>query len=173
MAAGDDEEFASGGEFRASVTAIGAKFREGGKNVKLRDGRGGLAQARRFCGNAGAQVDEKLALDFEDAFVGGKDFAFVFFQLRRSEALGIDQSLLALVIVGREMQVGLGNFNVVAENMVEADFKRSDVGALTLALFHGGDDLFAVLAKIAQLVEFGVKAGANDAGLGGQRRRFV
>src|SRR5260370_10254770 len=163
MAAGDDEEFAGGSEVRASVTAIGAKFREGGKNVKLRDGRGGLAQTRRFCGNAGAQVDEKLALDFEDALVGGKDFALVFFQLRRSETLRVDQGLLALVIVGREMQVGLGNFDVIAENMVEADFKRSDVGALALALFHRGEDLFALLATLAPFVALRVAAAAVDA----------
>src|SRR5258707_3711092 len=173
MAAGNDEEFAGGSEFRASVTAIGAKFREGGKNVKLRDGRGGRAEARRFCGNAGAQIDEKLALDFEDALVGGEDFALVFFQLWRSETLGVDQGLLALVISGREMQVGLGNFDVVAENMVEADFKRSDVGALALALFHGGDNLLAVLAEVAQLVELGVEAAADDAGIGGESGRLV
>jgi len=57
--------------------------------------------------------------------------------------------------------------------VIEADFERSDVGALALALFHGRDDLFAVLAEIAQLIEFGVKAAANDARLGGQRGRFI
>jgi len=36
------------------------------------------------------------------------------------KALGIDQSLLALVVRGREMQVGPGNFDVVAEDVVEA-----------------------------------------------------
>src|SRR5260221_90612 len=53
------------------------------------------------------------------------------------------------------MQVGLGNFDVVAEDMVKADFERRDIGALALALFHGSDDLLAVLAEVAQLVELG------------------
>src|SRR6202030_2093712 len=103
-----------------------------------------------------------------NALVGGEDFAFVFFQLRGSEALRVDQRLLALVIVGREVQVGLGNFDVVAENVIEANLQRSDVGALALALFHGGDDLLAVLAEIAQLVELGGKAAAGAAGIGGE-----
>src|SRR5882757_10574657 len=71
------------------------------------------------------------------------------------------------------MQIGLGNFDVIAEDVIETDFERSDVGALALALFHGSDDLLAVLAEIAQLVEFSVEAGANDARLGGQRGRFI
>jgi len=71
------------------------------------------------------------------------------------------------------MQIGLGNFDVIAEDVIETDFQRSDVGALALALFHGSDDLFAVLAEVAQLVQLGVEAAANDAGLGGQRGRFI
>src|SRR5260370_39507378 len=103
MAASDDKKFASGGKLGASVTAIGAKFREGGKHVKLRDGRGGLAQTRCLCGDAGAQVDEKLALDFEDALGGGEDFAVVLFQLCWSEAFRIDERLVALVSGVRQM----------------------------------------------------------------------
>ncbi len=139
----------------------------------MRDGRRCFAQPRRFPGDARAQIDEKLPLDFEDALVGGEDFALVFLQLRTSEALGVDEGLLALVVAGREMQVRFGDLDVVPEDLVEADFERSDIGALPLALFHRGDDLLAVLAEIAQLVEFGVKAAADDAGIGGERGWLV
>src|SRR5258708_39306073 len=71
------------------------------------------------------------------------------------------------------MQVGLGDFNVVAEDVVEADFEGGDVSALALALFHGSDDLFAVLAEVAQLSELDVKAAADDAGIGGESGRIV
>ena len=98
---------------------------------------------------------------------------FVFLELGGSVALGVDEGLLALVVGGREMQIGLGNLDVVAENLVETDLERTDGGALALALFHGGDDLLAVLAEVAQLVEFGVIAAANDAWLGGEGGRFV
>src|SRR5258707_10859700 len=168
MATGDDEEFAGGVEFGAGVAAVGSEFCKRGEDIQLRYGAGGFAQARGFRGDARAQVDKKLPLDFEDALVGGENFALVFLQFGRSEALGVDEGLLALVIVGGKMQVGLGDFNVVAEDVVEADFEGGDVGALALALFHGSDDLFAVLAEVAQLVELAVEAAADDAGIGGE-----
>ena len=106
MAAGNDEEFAGGGKFRPSVAAVGGELRKRSEDVELRDGSRRLAQARGLGSDAGAQIDEKLALDFEDALVGGEDFALVFFQFGRGEALGVDEGLLTFVIGGREMQVG-------------------------------------------------------------------
>src|SRR5260370_10927478 len=157
MTCGDDEKFTAGVELGPDVAAVGREFGERGKHVELRDGRRCFAQRRRFPGDARAQIDEKLPLNFEDALIGSEYFALVFLQLCTSEALGVDEGLLALVVAGREMQVRLGDLDVVAENLVEADFERSDVGALALALFHRGDDLLAVLAEIAQLVEVGVE----------------
>jgi hypothetical protein len=75
--------------------------------------------------------------------------------------------LFAFVVGGRVGEIGLGNFDVVAKDLVEADFEGVDAGAFAFALFHGGDDLLAVLAEIAEFVEFGVIAGADHAGLGG------
>ena len=89
----------------------------------MSDSGSGAAQARGLGSNGGTNVDEKLAFDCDDALVSGEDFAFVSLQLRRSEALGVDQGLLALVIGRSKMQVGLGDFDVVAENLVEADFQ--------------------------------------------------
>jgi len=81
--------------------------------------------------------------------------------------------LFAFVVGGREVQVGLGDFDVVAKDLIEADFEGVDAGPLALALFHGGDDLFAVLGEIAEFVEFGVEAGANHAGIGGKSGGFI
>ncbi len=67
--------------------------------------------------------------------------------------------------------MGLGDFNVEAENLVVADAQRADAGALALAFLHGGDNLAAVLAQVAQFVELGMAAAANDAGVAGLRRR--
>src|SRR5208337_4710829 len=46
MAASDDEEFAGGSEFRASVAAVGGELGEGSEDVELSDGGGGSAEAR-------------------------------------------------------------------------------------------------------------------------------
>jgi len=71
------------------------------------------------------------------------------------------------------MEIGPRDFDVVAEDLVEADFEGVDAGALALALFHGGDDLLAVFADIAEFVEFGVVAGPDHAGFGGGGGRLV
>jgi hypothetical protein len=173
VAAADDEEFAGVVEFRANVAAIGGEFRERGEDVELGDGGSGAAEASGFGGDAGADVNEELALDLEDAFVGGENFALVVFEFGRGEALGVHEGLLAFVICGSVGEIGFGNFDVVAEDLIEADFEGVDAGALAFALFHGGDDLLAVLAQIAEFVEFGMVPGADHAGFGGGSGRLV
>ena len=90
-----------------------------------------------------------------------EDSGLVVLELGRGEALGIDQGLLALVVGGNGLEVGLGDLDVVAEDIVEADFKepmpvrwrsRSSMAAM---------DWRAALAEGAQLVELGVDAGAR------------
>src|SRR5580700_952549 len=77
MAATDDEKFTRVVEFGADVAAVGGEFGKRGEDVELGHGGGSAAEACGFGGDAGANVDEELALDFEDAFVGGEDFSFV------------------------------------------------------------------------------------------------
>src|SRR6267378_3407965 len=115
MTATDNEQFARGIEFWASVAAVGGKLCEGREHVELRNSAGGAAQARGLCADAGADVHEELAFNFQDALVGGKDLALVFLELRRSETLRIDESLLAFVIGGREMQIRFRNLDVIPE----------------------------------------------------------
>ena len=71
------------------------------------------------------------------------------------------QRLLTLVVGGREVQVRLRNLNVVTEDIVVADLQRSDSRALAFAGFDLGDVLPAVLAKVAEFVEFRVVPRAN------------
>ncbi len=71
------------------------------------------------------------------------------------------------------MEIRLRNLHVVAKNRIEANLQRRDAGAFALALFHGRDNLLAVLAEVAKLVELAVIAAANDAGIVGESRRLV
>jgi len=173
MAAADDQEFSRGIEFWACVSTIGRKFCKASEDVKLGDGGCGAAEAGSFGGDAGADVDVELALDFKNAFIGGEDFAFVVFKLAAGESLGVDKSLLAFVIGRSELEIGFRNFDVVAKDVIEADFERVDSGAFTLAFFHGGNDLLAVLAEVSEFVKFSVIAGADHAGVGGESGRIV
>ena len=110
-----------------------------------------------------AYFGEQLLFEREDFVLGVQNFALVVFQLRRGEALGVDQSLLALIVGGGQVLVGLGDFDVVTEDVVEADLQRLDAGAGAFASLDLRDDLAAIAAEIAQLVEIGVEARADGA----------
>ena len=75
--------------------------------------------------------------------------------------------LLAVIVGGHGVQVGLGDFDVVAEDAIEANLERVDAGARALALLHLRDHLLARAADVAQLVELRVDAVADH------RRRRV
>ena len=120
-----------------------------------------------------AHLGEQFFFQREDLVFGVEDLALVVLQLGRGEALGVDQSLLALVVGGGQVLVGLGDFDVVAEDVVEADLQRLDAGAGALAGLDLGDDLAAIAAKVAQFVEIGVAAGADGAAIGQVDGRLV
>src|SRR5579859_8121830 len=71
------------------------------------------------------------------------------------------------------MEIGFGNLHVIPEYRIETNFQRVNAGSLALAFFHGRDDLFGVLAEVAEFVEIRMEARANDAGISGERRRLV
>ena len=165
MSAAEDEHLAAIGEFGPDVAPRGGQHGERGQHVQLRDGGRGAAQTRRLPGHPGAHLGEEPPFDFADTLVGGENFALVFLEFGRGEALGIYESLLALEIGRNKVQVGLGNFDIKTEDLVITNLQRADAGALALAFFHGRDHLPAALAEIAQAVEFRIESPANDPGI--------
>ena len=121
-------------------------MRERRQQIDFGDGQRGMADALGLGGDGGAKFGENAPLDVDDLVLGVEDLSFVFLQLRRGETLGVDEGLLALVISGSEMQVGLRNFDVIAEDGIELYLERSDAGALAFAFF----DLSHVLLAVAR-----------------------
>ena len=81
--------------------------------------------------------------------------------------------MLSFVIGGREVQIRFRNLDVIPEDLIEPNLQRIDPRPFSFALFHGGDNLFAVLAQVAELVQLAVIAAADHPGFGGQGRRIV
>jgi len=52
------------------------------------------------------------------------------------------------------VRVRLRDFEIVAKDGVELYFQAGDSGALAFALFDLGEELFAVAAEVAELIEF-------------------
>ena len=147
------------------VVALGGKVGEAGQNIEFRQHRGGLADAPRLGGHLAPDGEEQVALEGLASFLGVQDLGFQFFQLRRGEPFGVHQRLLALVVRRSKVQIGLRDLDVVAEDAVEADLERGDAGALAFAGFDLGQQLFAVLAEVAEFVELGVVARPDQSAL--------
>ena len=126
-------------ELRTAVVAQGGKVREGEQYVNLSHGQRTLADAARLGGDGLAQLGEEAALDFDNLLFGVEHLGLVLLQLGRGEALGTDESLLALIVGGRVLQVGLADLDVKAEDIVELDLQRIDARALALALLDLGN----------------------------------
>src|SRR6202795_577052 len=71
------------------------------------------------------------------------------------------------------MEIGLRYLHVIPEDLIETNLQRGDTGAFAFALFHRGDNLLAVLAEVAKLVELPIIAASNHAGIGSESGRLV
>ena len=69
-------------------------------------------------------------------------------------------------------QVGAAHLNIVAEHLVIADFEIADAGAFPLGGFQPGDIGAGVAGDAADCVQFGGKAGPDDAAVPHRPGRF-
>ena len=121
-----------------------------------RSGRGRApvwTQAWDLGGDAVAEVGEELVFEFLGAFLGAEDLVLVFLELGGDVAFGVLDGLLADV-VGRDLgALGVGDLDVVAEDLVEADLEAGDAGAPDLFGLEAGDPGLAAAGGFAELVE--------------------
>ncbi len=115
-----------------AVIAQGRDVRQAGEHIHFGQCKRGLADALGFGSNGRSQFGKESALDLDNLLLGVENFRFILFQLRRCEALGVDQSLLALVIGRGMVQIRFGDFNVVPEDRIELDLQRPNARALAL-----------------------------------------
>ena len=123
MAAERDNQFTVLRDFRPAIVALCGEPRERGQHVEFGERLGRLADAPRLGGDLAANLREQRALKSLDALLGVEDFDLEFLQFRRREALRVHQRLLALVISRGEVEVGFGDFNVITEHVIKANFE--------------------------------------------------
>ena len=140
-------------DVRAAVARRGARPRRAppARRPRRRAPRARAAGRRRR--HRRAQPREDLQLERDPPLVGGEDRLLELGQLRRHEALGVGDRLLAPVVGGHRREVRARDLDVVAEHAVVLDLQRRDAGALALARLDGGDAIAAARGDVAQLVE--------------------
>ncbi len=156
-----------------AIAAAAGLFGQGNQHVELREHGGRALQSPGPGRHRVAQLQEQLIFKLLRFLVGREDFLFVFFQLGSDVAFGVLDRLLADV-VGRNLgAVGIRDFDVIAEHLVEADLEAGDAGPRGLLGLIGGDPLLAPHRQVAQRVQLAAEAGPDEAPLAAYQRAFV
>ena len=128
-----------------------------------------MARARATCLRRGTscprrfrQVQEEFRLPFGPDLFRPQDPGFVILQVHGDEALGVHQGLFADVVGGHQVLVGLGDLQVIAEDLVVAHFQAVDAGAAAFLGLQAGDPVLAFPAEADEFVQLRVIAFPDD-----------
>ena len=121
MTALANDKFVTVGNLWPRITKTLGRRSKSGENVEFGNNCGGLANPFCLFGDTAADFLKKRLFDVENLLFGGKDLLFVLFQFRRHKAFGSHERLLAVVVIGNQVKVGFGNFDVVAKDLIETN----------------------------------------------------
>ena len=158
---------------RAAIVALHGKLGEAGEDVQT-----------GYDAAVGLDCDD-LLLDFRhefpvdsgldgiDPLFGAENLAFIFLELLRDVALGIDEGLLAYPLLRHKVTESVADFDVIAEDIVVADLKGSDSGSFGLAALKGKEVVLPAGRDVPQFVELRVDSSRDHFSLadGGCRLR--
>ena len=173
MAACGDVEGVTRGDEGAAVIAAQGDPGEVLQHIKGGDGSGEVLERGVVGGDVEAQFLKEFVFKLAGAFIGVEDAGLHFFKFGSDETLAGGDGLFADVIGRYKMEIGFGDFDVVAEDFVVADFEGFDAGAVGFGELELSDPIFAVRGEGAELVEFSIVAGLDDAALLEFQRRVV
>ncbi len=124
---------------RPAIAVAGGDLGQPGEDIQLGQGAGRAQQPAGAAADFDAHLLEQTGFNVEDAPLGVEHERLVFLELGSDVALGVDQGLLADVVVGRVLALAAAQLNVVSKDFVVADLQRADAGALALHFFQAGD----------------------------------
>ena len=157
----------------ANVVPARGRLRERRDRVHVRERRGCGEYLFTRAADLGADVAEETHLKLADALLRVQHERLVLLQLKRDEAFGGGERLLARVARGNEMQVRPRDLDEVAEDLVVADAQALDACPRALALLHLGEEGLAVFQQRAQAVQLLRIACADDARMLAAARQVV
>src|SRR6202022_3887304 len=146
-----------------SMTAGGAG--QCGDGIELTQPSRGVEQILAGGGDATAEIAEERLLTRHHRALRVEDEGLLLLQLRRDVARAICQRLLADILGGDRLAVGVTDLDVVAEHLVEANLERPDTTSLALLLLQRGDPLARGARAIPDAVQLGVEPRTKDAAI--------
>ena len=150
----DDLEFGSLGQDGAGVSVVFGQRSKAEQEVESCYGAGRGLEYRQEGVEGGDQVGEGLPFHHIEPLLGVEDALLEFLELGCDVALSLGQGLLADPLLGDLVLVGVPYLEVVAEDVVEGDLEGGDAGGLHFALANVLELGFAIVAEVAELIEF-------------------
>jgi hypothetical protein len=110
-------------------------------------------QSRHFLCQCGQDLLEQLSLQEHLFQIGSRHSVFQLLQFGRRKPFGIHQRLFANVLIGDTRRVGLGNFNVIPEHLIEPNLERFNPGPYPFMRFEPGDPSLSLPARFMEIIE--------------------
>src|SRR5205823_2095218 len=91
-----------------------------------------------------------------------QDARLVLLEFGSNKAFRVDQRLLTQVVRWYKLEMGIAHFDIVAKDLVKANFERLNAGAFALAGLQGDHPALRVMDGCDKFVEFGMGTQANQ-----------
>ena len=166
MAAGHDFNLISLGQDRTDIVVEQGHLGQGSVDIQVSQGPGSAQQTLGEGPHLLAHLAEDGGLQVQDALLGIKNERLVFLEFRGDKPLGVDQRLLADVFLGHGVQVGFGDFNVIAKDLVVAHLEGFDARAFPLSGLQIGHPTLGIARGCDHVVQLGREPRANDSTAG-------
>ena len=140
--------------------------------VDAGNGPGGLLHFPDMALYVPAELAEKLVFQLQHPFLRRQHLDFKLLQRRRDVPFGVDQRLLAHIVIGNRLRIGVGNFEVIAEYLRIAYF-HLDACLFFFLLFQLLQIGLAVSGNRADFIELGRITVADDAAVADNQSRIV
>ena len=157
----------------ADVLVAGGHVRQGLEAVQLGQKPCGAADAGFPLGHEIADLVEQLVLQGAKLVLGAQDGGLHVLQLLGDVTLVVGQGLLAYVGIGDHIHEGLGDLDVVAEDLVVAHLEGLDAGAFLLLSGYPLHPALTVGHDAAEAVHLGVVALLDHAALTDGKGRLL
>ena len=173
VASGCDPDGPALVEDRPDVTIAFGDKGQGGVDVQM--GQGGCSPLKiADPGGAGfADAAEGVVFQCVELVLRIEDAVLQLLEALGGIALGSDQGLFADVVVRDQVLEGIGDLEIIAENLIVFDAQVLDAGPLPVLSLQVHEPLPAVVPGVPQVVDVGVEAGADHPALADGDRRFI
>ena len=147
---------------RLNISIFLGQRRQTGQTIQPGHTLGSFLDARRLLDDIIPQLRQNLLFQGRQTLIRRLQLIFQLLQFRGDKTLRTNQRLLADIFRRHQIQIGFGNVNIIAKNLIIADTQGFYARALALFGLHSQQNVAALITDITKLINLGITAGADD-----------